>query len=338
MKLLFYGSGEFGLPTLRRLVDEHEVVAVVSQPDRPAGRQRKLSPTPIAAYAEQHGLATLKPEDANITEVVDHVRSAGADAAVVIAFGQKLSPALIEASGRLVVNLHASLLPRYRGAAPINWAMINGESSAGVSVISLSQRMDAGLIYATASTPIDPLETAGELHDRLAALGPTVIGDVLAKFADGTLSGLPQDESLATRAPKLSRVDAWVDFAAVADRVAARIHGLTPWPGVRVMWHKRGERGKGGEGGGGGDVSEAAGRELIIRRVAPQPDLACFISMRPGARPQPGLVEEGCRVVVGDGWVQLREVQLPGGKPLSISEFVRGHDLAAGDRLVGLTT
>ncbi len=323
MKLLFFGSGEFGLPTLKHLQEQHEVVAVVSQPDRPAGRHQKLTPTPVAAFAAQRGLTMLKPEDANVDEVVTRLRALNAQAAVVIAFGQKLSPALIEASGKLVVNLHASLLPRYRGAAPINWAMMNGDAETGVSVISLAQRMDAGLVYATAKTAIDPLETAGELHDRLALMGPGAVGQVLTDFVAGTLRGQTQDEALATRAPKLSRADGVVDFDAEADKVAARIHGLTPWPGVRVRWVKAGE----------GD--DAPGRELILRRVAPQPDLSCFISMRPGSRPLPGLIQENHRVVVRDGWVQLREVQLPGGKALAMEEFVRGHDLAPGDRLVG---
>ena len=212
MRLILLGSGAFGLPTFKHLHAHHDVCAVISQPDRPAGRKRQLTATPVAQWAADVGLPTFKPDDANAPQTVAQLAAYKADAAVVIAFGQKLSPLLIDALGRLVVNLHASLLPKYRGAAPINWAMIHGEQATGVSVISLAQKMDAGLIYATAQTPIDPLETAGELHDRLAALGPAVVSDVLRAFADGSLRGVPQDERLATRAPKLSKADGHVDF------------------------------------------------------------------------------------------------------------------------------
>ncbi|MEX0776454.1 MAG: methionyl-tRNA formyltransferase [Phycisphaeraceae bacterium] len=319
MRLLFFGSGEFGLPTLGHLAQHHEVVGVVTQPDRPAGRHRQPTATPVGQFALDHGLSVLKAQDANAPQIVAALADLAADAAVVIAFGQKLGPQLIEASGRLAVNLHASLLPQYRGAAPINWAIIHGESETGVSVISLAQRMDAGLIYAQKPLAIAPMETAGELHDRLALLGPQVIMQVLDDFARGDLRGQVQNESQASRAPKLSRADGWVDFDADADKVAARIHGLTPWPGVRVGWHRQGDE---------------VPRELILRRVAPQPDLSCFISMRPGARPAPGLVQEKQRVAVRDGWVQLRQVQLPGGKVMPIDEFIRGHPIEPGDQLL----
>lgn len=228
MRIVFLGSAEFGLPTLKRLHDRHEVVAVVSQPDRPAGRKRKLAPTPVAAFARDQGMTVHTTDDVNTDEFVDTIRRLEADAGIVIAFGQKLGQPLVAALGRLAVNLHGSLLPKYRGAAPVNWAVINGETETGLTVISLAQRMDAGLIYAQSATPIDPLETAGELHDRLAAMGPDLIEKVLADFDVGALQGREQDESQATRAPKLSKADGWVAFDADATQVRCRIHGLTP--------------------------------------------------------------------------------------------------------------
>jgi methionyl-tRNA formyltransferase len=316
MRLLFLGSGEFGLPTLKRLRAEHDVVSVISQPDRPAGRNRQLTPTPISQYAAEVALPLLRTDNVNDASFINQVRDLSPDAAVVIAFGQKLSPEIIAALGKLAINLHASLLPRHRGAAPINWAMLKGDAVTGVSVISLAQRMDAGLIYAQSTTPIHPTETAGELHDRLSALGPDLIQRVLGDLQNNTLAGQPQDESLATRAPKLSKDDAWVDFDADAFAVAWRVHGLTPWPGVRAIWTRK---------------SDGHAQELFIRRVAAQPDLSCFIS--PRHQPAPGTVLDGGRVAVRDGAVKLLELQLPGGKLLNIDNFTHGHKLAEGDVL-----
>jgi methionyl-tRNA formyltransferase len=312
VRLVFLGSGEFGLPTLKWLLGPesgHFVAAVVSQPDRPAGRHRELTPTPIAAYAQQQGVLTFKSDDVNTPEFIAQIDELKPDAAVVIAFGQKLSPPLIGALGKLAVNLHASLLPKFRGAAPINWAMINGEKVTGVTVISLAQRMDAGLVYARAETPIDPLETAGELHDRLATLGPELIEKLLADLERGELRGEPQDEAGATKAPKLSKADAIVSFNAPADEVRRRIHGLTPWPGVRVTWRRQ---------------SDGKEQPLSLLRVAAETS--------PSGQP-PGTVLEGQRVATADGAVRLLEVQTPGGRAMRIEDFVRGHPLQPGDML-----
>lgn len=309
MRLIFLGSGEFGLPTLQSLSREHQVVGVVSQPDKPAGRHRQLTPTPVGQWALNSALPLLRPSDANQLEVIEQVRSFQADAGVVIAFGQKLSPQLVEACGKLVVNLHGSLLPRYRGAAPIQWAMIKGERETGVSVISLAQRMDAGLIYATASTLIDPLETAGELHDRLSLLGPEVVSQTLKRFEAGTLEGVAQDESQATRAPKLSKADGRINFEGSAEALRSRVHGLTPWPGVTVTWQK----------------SDGTQQPLMLRRVA---------SEAGGVLAPPGTVLEGGRVATGEGCLRLLEVQLPGSRVLSLEQFSRGHAMNPGDVLL----
>ncbi len=233
LRLVFLGSGAFGCPTLQLVAERHEVVLAVTQPDRPAGRGRTMTATPVAAWAAERGIATRKPEDVSREEEVAAIRAVRPDAFVVIAFGQKLTPALLH--DIFAINLHASLLPKYRGAAPINWAMIDGETETGVSVISLAQRMDAGLVYATGRTNIDPLETCGELHDRLAAIGPAAVLDTLDRFAAGSLAGVVQDEALVTKARKLSKDDGRIDVASADARtLRCRIHGLTPWPGCDV--------------------------------------------------------------------------------------------------------
>jgi len=322
MRLIFLGSGEFGLPTLEFLHAHHEVRAVVSQPDRPAGRKRQLTPTPISQWAAQHDLTLRKTDNANVDDFVALMQDAHADAAIVIAFGQKLSPELITALGPVVVNLHASLLPKYRGAAPINWAMIEGETDAGVSVISLAQKMDAGLIYATRSTPIDPLETAGQLHDRLAALGPGVIQQVLDDVRADKLEGEPQNEGEATPAPKLKKADGWVDFTLTAEQVRCRIHGLTPWPGVTVIWRCAGE-----PVADAGAATESIDQPLILKRVTSQTEFNT-------AGAEPGMVLADAHVACGDGAIRLLEVQQPGKRVMLIDEFMRGHPLQPGDRLI----
>jgi methionyl-tRNA formyltransferase len=316
MRLVYLGSGEFGLPTLDALQQEHEIAAVITQPDRPAGRKRKLTATPVGQWAVQQDVTVFKTHNVNSLEFIEQVRSYHADAAVIIAFGQKLSPQLIGSMGRLAVNLHASLLPKYRGAGPINWAMIRGEKVTGVSVIGLVQQMDGGDVYASASLDIRATETAGELHERLARLGPKVIGKTLNDLACDSLSPEVQDEAKATRAPKLSKADGTVDFKQSAQEVRSRINGLTPWPGCCVNWH--------------GQVAGKTQR-LFLRRADVGP-------VHTGALPAPGRVMDGGCVAAADGPVRLLEVQMPGSRCVEVNDFIRGHQFASGDRLSELSS
>ena len=232
MRLVYFGSGAFGLPTLEHLARRHLIAGVVTQPDKPAGRGGQSSPTPIGQWAAVNlpNRPLLKPVKVNDPAIVEQIRALEADAWVVIAFGQKLSRALLD--GRFAINLHASLLPRWRGAAPINTAILGGDTETGNTVITLADRMDAGLILDASRRSIDPLTTAGELHDLLAADGPALVESVLARHETGTLEPLTQDETLVTIASKLSRSDDHVDFTQKADFVRRQIHALTPWPGV----------------------------------------------------------------------------------------------------------
>jgi methionyl-tRNA formyltransferase len=306
MRLVFFGSGSFGLPTLRRLVDMHDVALVVTQPDRPAGRKRVLTPTPIGEFAAGHGLPIIRPETPNLDEIIERVHAVNADAYVVIAYGHKLKPELLGET--FAINLHGSLLPKYRGAAPINWAMIEGETETGVSVITLAQRMDAGEILAQRVTPIDPHETAGELHDRLAGLGPEAFCDVLASYEAGTLQPITQSESLATPAPKLSKRDGTVDFDQPAARVRARVHGLTPWPGCAVR---------------------IDGREVKLIRVEEVDDAKARALA--GAKPQAaGTIVESGVIVCNPGAVRVLEIQPPGKRIMTYEEYQRGHPIPIG--------
>lgn len=311
MRVLFFGSGEFGLPTLAAMRDSHELVGVVSQPDKPAGRKRLPTATPIAAWAASQGLPVFKTADVNTPQFVAQMAECAVDATVVIAFGQKLSPPLIAALGRLTVNLHASLLPQYRGAAPIQRAMLDNVPMTGVSVIALASTMDAGEVYAQQSLVIDPLETAGELHDRLALLGPAAVLGVLDDLKRGVLKPVVQDHAAATRAPKFNKADGTTDFVAASSDVRARIHGLTPWPGCRVAWIKAAAAGQ----------TETVA--LTLRKVR-ELQLAAPAGVAPGQ-----ILSDGC-VACGSGRLELLEVQVPGGRPLQFDAFRQGHLWAAG--------
>lgn len=308
MKIVFLGSGAFGLPTLEAFFREHALVGIITQPDKPAGRARALTPTPVAQWRAANAPRTpiFKPENVNAPDVVHAVRGLGADAWVVIAYGQKLGQPLLE--GVFAVNLHASLLPRWRGAAPINHAMLAGDAETGNSVITIAPRMDAGDVLGQSRRPLDPALTAGELHDLLSADGPALVMRVLDDFSRGALRREPQDETRVTFAPKLTRADAWVDFAQSAAACRRRVHGLTPWPGVDA---------------------QIGGDRIRLLRVEPVEPLPEESGVNTDVRTaQPGLLIDPARGVVlcapGTA-LRLLEVQPPGKRPMPWADFARGR-------------
>ncbi|MBX3359527.1 MAG: methionyl-tRNA formyltransferase [Phycisphaeraceae bacterium] len=312
MRLMYFGSGAFGLPTLESLAARHEILGVVTQPDRPAGRGGKPTPTPIAEWAARNlpGVPLIKPERVNEASVAARIRDIGvaADAWVVIAFGQKLGRALLE--GVMAVNLHASLLPRWRGAAPINAAILAGDAETGNSVITLAERMDAGLVLGQTRRSIEPSMTAGELHDLLAADGPALVQSVLERAVPRFRAGLEpegevQDNSRVTLANKLSKRDGSMRFDLPADFCRRQVHALTPWPGVTVL---------------------CEGRLLKVLRVR---TVGGTSPQAPGALIDPA----GGVVACGDGtMLALLEVQPPGKRPMAWADYARGRTLNAGDR------
>jgi methionyl-tRNA formyltransferase len=302
LRIAFAGSGAFGLPTLERLAGLGEIVLAISAPPRPAGRGLASTPTPIAAAAAAMGLPLLETPNLNEAASLARLRQASPQVLVVIAFGQKLSPEVVATA--FSINLHASLLPKYRGAAPIARAIMGGEEETGVCVISIAERMDAGAIHAVRRTPIDPLETAGELHDRLAALGPEAVEETIRAWQRGALPVLPQDESRATRAPKIGRGDAVVDFAGSATDLRGWIHGLSPRPGCTIRL---------GEGRGAGS--------LRLLRVAADRTLA--------AGP-PGSIDADGTIACGVGSLRLLEVQPAGGRAMPWAAWRQGHPIPPG--------
>ena len=295
LRIIFAGSGEFGLPALRAIrAAGHELVQVVSQPDRPAGRGRTLTPTPIAAFAARDGLPLLKTQDINAETLPD------ADVMVVIAFGQKIGEAVVHRPRLGSINLHASLLPKYRGAAPINWAIIRGETTSGNSVIRLAPRMDAGAVLTQSAVEIGELETAGELHDRLSADGARTIPATLEMLTTGHAVEREQDESQATTAPKLSREASKLDFARPAADVANQIRGMYPWPGCRVRILDRGG-------------TEAARVTLVRARPHGAADA------------EPGTIDSDGFIATASGSLEVVELQPEGKRRMSLPAYRNGH-------------
>jgi methionyl-tRNA formyltransferase len=303
LRLIFAGSGEFGLPTLRALASAgHELVQIYSQPDRPAGRGRKMLPTPIAQAALDHSWPLVRTENINAETLPN------ADLMVVIAFGQKLSEPVTHHPRLGAINLHASLLPKHRGAAPINWSILSGDTVTGNSVIRMAQRMDAGAILGQSQTPIAPTETAGELHDRLSADGVELMLETIHRLANESAVELPQNESLATLAPKLSRTSTILDFSRPGADICRQIRGLYPWPGCRVR------------------LLEATGKEIgRLTLATAQP-----ITDRQG---HPGEIDPSGRIGVGDGMIEILSCQPEGGRRMLLAEYRNGHPWPAGGRL-----
>lgn len=311
MRIVLMASGAFAIPTFRWLAQsEHDVPLVVTQPARGSGRGQRVTPTPVAEFARAQGLELLEVEDVNDESVVQRLEGFGARLALVIAFGQKLGPSVRAAFSAGCVNLHASLLPKFRGAAPINWAIVQGEERTGCTVFHIVDRMDAGPILTSRWTFIKPEETAGELHDRLAGIGVDAVRATLDLYtADQAPAGTPQVDAEATRAPKLRKSDGFVNFDRAAEEVVRLILGMTPWPGATARF------------------CSAAGREesvnLVRARIAEAQD-------RPGV--PVGTLDGRLYVAGRDAFVELLEIQPAGGRVMAWADFVNGRHVRPGDR------
>ena len=232
MRIVYMGGGEFGCDTLRWLhSSHHELLLAYTQPARPAGRGRESRLTPVAKICKTLGVDCIEAEHINDDDVIKNIEKLAPDVIVVIAFGQWLGKKFLQLPCR-IVNLHSSLLPKYRGAAPINWAIINGEAESGVTVIELNEVWDGGAIIAQEKIEIGKTETAGELHDRLAAMGPALIAEVLGEFEAGIYNPMPQDETITCKAPKLKKSDGEIDWNKTAKEINGQILGMWPWPGA----------------------------------------------------------------------------------------------------------
>lgn len=308
MRIIFWGTPEFALPALRALGDEgHHVAAVVTQPDRPAGRGREVAKSPVKAEAEEQGIPVLQPERARGDEFIAQLRALDADLSVVVAYGQILKPEVLAVPRLGSVNIHGSLLPSLRGAAPVQWAIINGAETTGVTIMRMDAGLDSGPMLLRVEEPIEPDEAACELAGRLAEIGAEALVEALALLEAGQLVEEAQDHAAATYAPKLTRELARLDWTRPAAEVSRWIRGLDDVPGA---WSPLGARGP-----------------VKLFRAAPAEG-----SGEPGTVLEADGNAEGILVACGTGAVRVREVQPPGKRRMNAAEWVRGRGVAAGDR------
>jgi methionyl-tRNA formyltransferase len=307
MRILFIGTGDIGLPSLNWLLHtpKHQVVAVVTQPDKPAGRKMVLTPPATKLLALERGIPVLQP--AKIRHAVAELGAFAPDVAIVVAYGQLLTRAVLDVPRLGCLNIHASILPRHRGASPIQAAIREGDPESGVTIMFMDEGLDTGDILHITRTPISDSETGASLHDRLALLAPAALEHALDLLAAGAAPRTPQDPALATHIGKLTRAHGRIDWTLPAARIARTIRAYHPWPGTHT---------------------QLEGAQLKIFSALPHPEVTSC--------PSPGTVLDSqgkLLVACGTGALELAEVQLEGGKRLPTPAFLRGHPVEPGTRL-----
>jgi methionyl-tRNA formyltransferase len=303
LRIIFMGTPEFACPTLQILIDRGEqVVAVVTQPDRPKGRGQQTLPPPVKVLAEKHGIPVMQPVKVRHPESIEEIRALNPDLIVVVAFGQILPKALLEIPKHGCINVHASLLPRYRGAAPLNWCIINGEAETGVTTMMMDVGLDTGDMLLKKTTPIDPDEDTSSLHDRLSGIGAELLGETLDELAAGRLSPEKQDDALTCYAAMLKKEDGLIDWGKDAASIKNLVRGMTPWPGA---------------------YSYLDDKLLKVYRVQTGTG-----SGAPGEVVKAG--RGGIEVACGSGSIVISELQLEGKKRLPACDFVAGCKLQPG--------
>jgi methionyl-tRNA formyltransferase len=304
MRVVFIGTGEIGLPTLRWLLQtkEHELIAVVTQPDKPAGRDQRIQAPAIKTALADSSIPILQPNRIKREEAVEAIRAYEPDVIVVMAYGQILPAAILNIPRTACLNLHASLLPRHRGAAPIQAAITSGDAETGITVMYMDEGLDTGDILSQSRITIAADETGGSLHNRLGDIAPAALAEALAQLESGTAPRVPQNNAEATYAPKLEREHGQIDWAQPATAIERKVRAFNPWPGAYTI------------------LRDDAGRERKLKIFSAS--LAQQLPGSPGA-----LMVSGGEMLVGasGGALQLREVQLEGKKRMNSADFVRGH-------------
>lgn len=309
MRIVFMGTPDFAVPILQRLInDKYEIAAVVTQPDRPKGRKKTLTPPPVKTAALRHGIPVLQPDDIREPERANDVFSYKPDLVITAAFGQMLPKAILSLPPLGCVNVHASLLPEYRGGAPIHHALIDGKKETGVTVMYMAEKMDAGDILAQSVVPIDDTDNVGTLHDKLSVAGARLLADVLPKLEAGSLTPVPQDEEKVTYAPNIRRDDERIDWHAGGEAIFNRIRGMNPWPGAYTLYKGR--------------VMKIWQAEKVHHAHQATPGTVISID-RDGF-----LVRSGDDVAI-----RVTELQPAGKKRMTSAQFLQGADLKTGETL-----
>ena len=301
MRIVFIGAGEIGVPTLQALLrsSEHKLTGVVTQPDKPVGRAQQIEPPPIKRALAGTKISILQPERIKDRQAIEEIRALQPDAIVVMAYGQILPREVLEVPGVACLNLHASLLPRWRGAAPIQAAIAAGDPQTGITVMYMAEGLDTGDILLQRRIDILPTDTGGSLHDRLAQIAPETLLEALQMLANGNAPRIPQDNALATYAPKLTRDDGKIDWSEPAEIIERKIRALNPWPAAFT------------------EIAAPGVRKLKIFSAA-----IVDLNGRPGEFLH---CEKELVIAAGKGALSLGEVQLEGKRRMNTAEFLRGH-------------
>lgn len=306
MRIVFMGTPDFAVPSLEALLcSPDQVVGVVTQPDRPKGRGQTLTPPPIKVLCQREGLPFLQPTKMKDPEFLDALRAWQPDLIAVTAFGRILPPVILELPPQGCINVHGSLLPKYRGAAPIQWAVINGETETGITTIMMDAGMDTGDMLLQERVQIEPDETAGALSPRLAAVGGRLLVETIRRLKKGDLPRLPQDHTQATMAPLLKKEDGVIDWRRPAIEIANQVRGMSPWPGAYTY----------------------AGKERwMVCRATATGELA--VDHPPGSVARSG--KEGILVATGQGLLTITELQPANSRKMSAAQYLAGHGVAPG--------
>jgi methionyl-tRNA formyltransferase len=314
MRIIYFGSAQFGIPSLEAIHhSRHELAAVFTQPARPSGRHRSQpTPTDVSQWCRHNHVPCTESNNVNHPDMVARIAACKADLLVVIAFGQKVSQEVIALQQHGAINVHGSLLPKYRGAAPIHWAMMNGEPETGISIITLADRMDAGLILAQAGIPIGPDDTFQTMHDKLADLSVPVLLNTIEQLDNGTATFTEQDESQVTYAHKLRKKDGFLDWDSPARQLANQVRALWPWPSAQSVY-----------------ISAKTGKHwrVAISNVCP-----IARDSQPGDIP--GTLDGNLNVICGQGALQLGELKPAGSDLMSFESFANGHNCQPGDLFI----
>jgi methionyl-tRNA formyltransferase len=310
-KVVFMGTPEFSVPSLNALIETQDVVGVVTQPDRPAGRGQQLRPSPVKVVAEASGIPVYQPKSLRKQTAAEPLHEWAPDVIVVAAFGQILRPHVLELPMHGCLNIHASLLPRWRGASPIQHALMAGDDETGICLMQMDVGLDTGPVFACRATPISDDDTAATLHDRLAEIGADLTREYLDDILAGKLSAMPQDDERATYAPMISKENGRLDWTKSAAELDRHIRAMTPWPGAFTTWQ--------------GNVLKILSAKPIDKTTRALPG---YVMQEDG---------ETAVVATGSGSLILETVQLAGKKAMSAADFMRGRPEFAGSQL-GETT
>ena len=308
MNIVFMGTPEFALPTLRKIYNSsHSIISVVTQPDRPKGRGQIKVASPIKNFAIENNIPLLQPENVNAENFIQFLLEKRPDYIIVVAFGQILSEALLKVPKQFCINLHSSLLPKYRGAAPINRAILNGDVHSGVTTMIMDKGMDTGDILLIRETSIEKDDDAQSLHDKLADQGGKLVLETLARLEKNNLLPTPQDSDLASYAPKLKKEESLIDWKMTANNILNKIRGLTPWPGTHTLFN---------------------GKRLCILKSE-------VIKGEPSDRPGyiARITDSGIEVGTGEKRLKITELKPEGKKAMPVKSFLSGYKINPGDKL-----